>query len=134
MFSKESPRTALSTATSRGGTGRSALRVMAQGSPPTQMSRLCPQIINLDPVIEILTEDKEKLAFPVIKYNSNNRKTRGKTKSLLCARSKCSVLTFNLHCKSKDVTILKSILQMEKPRFTEVKECAHGDTASRWQN
>lgn len=98
------------------------------------MSRLCPQIINLDPVIEILTEDKEKLAFPVIKYSSNNRKTRAKTKSFLCARSKCSVLIFNLHCKSKEFTILKSILQMEKQRYTAVKECAHGDTASRWQN
>lgn len=44
------------------------------------------------------------------------------------------ILIFDLHYKSKEFAILKSILQMERQRYTEVKECTQGDTASRWEN
>lgn len=41
------------------------------------------------------------------------------------------ILIFDLHHKSKECAILKSILQMERQRYTEVKECACGRTEIR---
>lgn len=73
----------------------------------------------------------------MISYSSNNRKTTAKTKRAYSVSgpvlSALYILLFDLHHKSKEFAILKSILQMERQRYTVVKECAQGDTASRWQ-
>ena len=52
-----------------------SLPVTVRCSLPAQMSRDagCPQMINFDPVVEILTENKGRLTLHMIKYSSNNK-------------------------------------------------------------